>query len=136
MKLSHAMSALVIAGVCLVALSFAWQGIVGGRNAWSDDKAKEHAQLSADGHRIMHEQAEGPAGHHKTHAPKSPKEKEAARQEADAARKDIQRRFAEVDAELQQAKNRGATTALVLRWLGAICAVVGGAGYLVVRNTE
>ena len=84
----------------------------------------------------MHEQAEGPAGHHKTHAAKSAKEKEAARKEAEAARKDVERRFAEADAELQRAQNRGATTALVLRWLGAVCTVVGGAGYFVLRNKD
>jgi hypothetical protein len=136
MKLLYAMSALVVAGVCLVAISFVWPGIVGGKGNWNDEKAKEHARLSAEGHRLMHEQAEGPGGHDKTHAAKTAKETEAARKKADVARKEVERRFAEVDAELQRARNRGATTALVLRWLGAVCTIVGGAGYFVLRNKD
>ncbi len=133
MKLMHAMSALVIGGALLVVVSFVWPALVGGRNAWSDKQAKEHAELSAEGHHLRHAQAEGPAGHDKTHPSKSAKEKQ---KEYEAAREKVDRRFAEVNADLRSAQNRGATTALVLRILGVVCTVVGGAGYFALRNKD
>jgi hypothetical protein len=126
MKLMHAMSALVIAGVCLVAISFGWQSLVGGKRAWSDEQAKEHARLSGEGHHKMHERAEGPAGRHTEHPAKSGEE----------SLEEIKERYQQSREELQQAQSRGATTALVFRWLGAVCTVIGGAGYFVLRNRE
>lgn len=126
MKITHAMSGLVIVGVGLVVLSLCWTSIVGGRAAWSKEQAREHAELSAEGHRKMHEQAEGPAKRHKGDASKSGGE----------SREEIQHRYEQVDADLQRAKTRGHTTALVFRWLGAVLTMIGGVGYFVLREKE
>ena len=139
MKLIHAMSGLVVVGVCLVVLSFFWQGIVGGRTAWSDEKAQKHADLSAKLH------AKRGEGHHAAEqaaveakrsgsAAKHPVEKEP--EKSGSSLEEYKERFAQSSVELQRAQNRGQTTALVFRWLGAVCTVIGGAGYFVLRNRE
>jgi hypothetical protein len=129
MKPIHAMSALVIVGLCLLAISFGWRSIVDSRGAWSDKQAKEHARLSGEGHQRMHEQAEGPAGKSKTH-------KEHPAKTSEESLDEIKERYRQSREELQQAQNRGATAALVFRVLGGICTLIGGAGYFVLRYKD
>lgn len=129
MKLMHAMSGLVVVGVCLVALSFGWQSLRSSRGAWSDDQAKEHARLSGEGHERMHEQVDVPAGKHKTHAEHPSKTGEESLDQ-------VKRRYQQSREQLQQAQTRGRTAALVFRVLGVVCVLTGGAGYFVLRNKD
>ncbi len=129
MKPLYAMTGLVIAGVCLVSLSFAWRSIVGQRGTWTKAQAENHARLSKSLHERSCQQADGPADAHKTHGHGDSQSDEPSTEELKAS-------YEQSRAELERAQNRGATTALVLRWLGAVCTVVGGAGYLVLRNKD
>jgi hypothetical protein len=114
----RAISALsmLMVGVLLVGLSLVWARFVTGRSAWSDQQAREFQAASTKLHSLSHDFA-----HKAEHG-----DTEAIRPDLDKA----QAHFAELNAQLESARNRPARIATILRFTGLLLAVAGGALYL------
>jgi len=108
-------------GILLVALSLVWPRVIGGA-VWNEQQASEHAEASAELHRLSH------AGSHAADHGTGGKEEHKAGSLAEA-----RQRYERSQAALQQAQayRRGSTW--LLRWMGGICALLGAAGYFLLR---
>lgn len=121
MKLPLLMLGLIIGGVVLVGLSLVWPSAARSASPWTPEEAKEHAQAGGKAHHLGHELI------HKGN--KATSVDRAAFQEA-------KERFDRADAALLEAQNRGQKTAAILKWLGIVCVLLGGGGFLILRRDE
>jgi len=133
MKLIHASLGLVAAGVLLVVLSFLLPGLVGGKTAWSDEQAEVYSQATSKMHQLGHER--NPNAHAREHG-NAPHATEHDAQQSAAKFEEAKEHVEQLNAELGRARTRGQTTAAWLQWIGALCVLLGGVGYYVLRNAE
>jgi len=121
MKIRHLPPILLGVGIILVGLSLVWPRIIGGA-VWSEQQASEHAEASAELHRLSH------AGSHAADRGTGGEEEHKAGSLAEA-----RQRYERSQAALQQAQayRRGSTW--LLRWVGGICVLLGAAGYFLLR---
>jgi hypothetical protein len=109
--------ALVALGCVLVGFSFAVPSLLGGRNAWTDNEAADLADAQTMVHALRGEAA---ADFQKRHGDSSTASQQiAARLEA------AETRYKHLNANLDAARTKGQSTALILRWSGAAVAVLG-----------
>jgi len=121
MKIRHLPLIVLGVGIILVGLSLVWPRIIAGA-VWSEPQASEHAEASAELHRLSHARAHA-ADHGAEH-----KEEHKAGPLAEA-----RERYERSQTALQQAQayRRGSTW--LLRWAGGICTLLGAAGYFFLR---
>jgi hypothetical protein len=106
----------LLVGVILVCLSLVWAHLVTGRTAWTEEQALAFQSASSKLHSLSHDFTHA-AEHGNT---------ETVRPELDKA----QARFAELNAQLESARDRPARIATILRFTGLLIAVTGGVLYL------
>ena len=99
------------AGIFLIIVSMIWPWLFGGQAVWTDEDAQVLAAAAADLHRASENVQGEPAG--------------LAAAEG---------RLAESEERLEAARNRGKTTASLLRWLGVALGLAGGIGFVALRK--
>lgn len=109
--------ALVALGCVLFGFSFAVPSLLGGRNAWTENDAAELVDAQTSVHALRSEAA---ADFQKRHG-----ENSAASQQIAARLEAAESRYKHLNANLDAARNKGQSTALILRWSGAVAALVG-----------
>lgn len=114
-------------GIGLLLVSFILPTAVGGRRAYTDEDAAEYQQASAELHAALHAAAhetgdEANDGEHEAHAAGS---LEAAQSRFDAAQ-----------TRRDEAAARGATTAMIVKYLGVLCVAGGIVSYLAMRRKQ
>jgi len=133
MKLIHVSLGFVAAGVLLVVLSFLLPSLVGGKRAWSEEQAQVYSEATSKVHQLGHER--DPDAHAREHG-KDPHAKEPDAKQLAAEFEEAKQHVEQLNVELERARTRGQTTALWLQWIGAVCVVLGGAGYYVLRSAD
>jgi len=121
MKIRHLPLIFLGVGIILVGLSLVWPRIIGGA-VWSQRQASEHAEASAELHRLSHARA-----HAADHGAEGKEEHKAG------SLAEARQRYQRSQAALQQAQayRRGSTW--LLRWVGGVCALLGAAGCFLLR---
>jgi len=121
MKIRHLPLIVLGLGIILVGLSVVWPRIIADA-FWNDGQASEHAEASAELHHLSHARA-----HAADHGAEGKEEHKAG------SLAEARERYERSQAALQQAQGylRGSTW--LLRWAGGICALLGAAGYFLLR---
>lgn len=114
---------LILAGIVLLGVSYAWKLIVRQDVVWSSEQALENAEAASSLHEMTHIAAHSDIGRD------SPEKKQEVLDELTKA----QRRFDSSRSQLNRARNVRQTTAQVLRWTGISIAVIGIIRYLAIR---
>jgi hypothetical protein len=120
---------LAAVGLCLVALSGAWQVLF--PPDWSQEQAENFAQSAAELHDATHARGETPGqvkghGHEHAAASETPEAREQRYQTAKQS-------YEQSAARLQAAQTRGETAARFFFWTGILCTLGSGVGYYVLR---
>lgn len=121
MKIIHLPLIAMGVGILLMAFSFVWPRMIGGV-VWSEQQASEHAEAAAELHRLAHARA-----HSADHGDGSEGEHKARSLE------EAKQRYEQSNAMLERARAYRRRTARLLKWAGAACALLGGAGYILLR---
>jgi hypothetical protein len=108
-------------GVILVGLSLVWTRVIA-EVVWNDEQASELAQASAELHRLSHARA-----HARDHGARDKDEHQAGSLEQ------ARERFERSQAALQQAQAYRWGSTWLLRGAGGLCAILGAAGYFILR---
>lgn len=144
----------VLVGVALLIMSWFWAGLMGGRQNWSEEQAKEYADTLADVHRLSgqlaaEQAAQSRAGNGSSQATQA----DARLADSTAKGKGIDPSTATTDrvaSELEAAKARnqqlrtaldtartgGQGAAMAMRWLGICLAAVGAISLLSARSEQ
>lgn len=108
MEKERASQLLFFVGIGVLALSFAWPWIVGGKRAWSEEDAETYTKASSDLHNVQarasHEDDEEGDGHHH-HGDEEP----ATKEDVDS----VKQQFDEIQAKRDAALSRGQTTSFI-----------------------
>jgi hypothetical protein len=111
---------LIILGLCLLVLSWAWPVAAPPGRTWTEERAKQHSEVSVARHNAAYEGMKETDGH--SHGPPGGPGLEEAKQRYDASA-----------AELQVAKNSGSGVASWCCGLGVLVSGAGVAMYFVAR---
>jgi len=107
---------LIGGGLCLLVLSAILPGVMGGRATWTNEMAARLLQASQNYHAVLHETA---------HA--------GDESDSEQSFQAVQVEYLEQQSLLAAAKNRGRSSARLLRWLG-IAVAGAGIGVHIVRQ--
>ncbi len=121
MKIIHLPLIALGLGILLMAFSFLWPRMIGGV-VWSEQQASKHAETAAELHRLSHAHS-----HSADHGEGSEREHKARSLE------EAKQRYEQSKAMLERARAYRRRTARLLKWAGAACSLLGGAGYLFLR---
>jgi hypothetical protein len=108
---------MILGGMALLAFSFLWPRMVGGKVSYTQEDAKEYLRASEELHNRIH----GHGADHADHAHHPSAEAVKSDPMYQAAWNDYNKAVAKRDA----AVNRGKTTAAIAKWLGIVTAIVG-----------
>lgn len=117
---------LLAGGIALIAFGFVWPKLIGGRNSYTDDDAKEYLRASEDLHNKLHGHSAG-VSPRDAHA-------HAEHKVSDEQLKSAWQDFNQAQDKRDAAVDRGKLTARIATWLGRIAAVAGLCLYFVLRQ--
>ena len=142
----------VVAGIGLVAVSWIWPILAGGRQHWTDEQAESYSEVSASLHSLTYKAAQDQELAKRLGEAKNPQAALADQQLAKAAETGAavnpatasadrlqaelaaaRERYQRERAELDNARSHGHGAALILRWLGAGLFVAGLIGTFVLH---
>lgn len=138
MRTTHLLLGLVALGAFLLVISFFLPSMVGGKRAWTEKQAIEHAKSSATLHRLKHEQGHAmphPPEEGPEHADPAAEKAKAAPQVTEADVEEAQANYNRTSGELRWAQSPFQGMATLLQWSGAICVLGGATGYFVLCAT-
>jgi hypothetical protein len=118
--------ACVVIGCLLFLVSWIWPHFVGGRGVWSEHDAVELANAQTEVH-ALREQAGMAFEKQQRGDTSSNSQQIATKLEAAEAR------YRHLNANLQEARDKGNSVAQILRWIGIGTAAAGAAGFVVTR---
>jgi len=106
---------LAVVGIGLMVLSFVWPSMVSDESVWSEEQAREHAELAADVHHSVCS-----LGH------------ESGTHDDDSSTA-VKQRYERSAAELKAAQAYRGKTAAYFRWAGIACTLLAVGAYHVSR---
>jgi hypothetical protein len=113
---------ILVLGAILVAASWLWPQLVGGRRAWSSDDASQLAILQTQLHSLRDQAAM---------VQESPKQESADRTKVQRINEQLESteaRYKHFSKKLEAAREKGQSMAAVFRWAGIVAIVIGLAG--------
>jgi hypothetical protein len=133
----------LVVGVLLVAVSLAIPWVFGPRTAWTEERAREHAQVGVKLHSLAHRRGHaedarraGKSAPAVPHPHADCHDHECGEPPSDDQIAEARQRFERSKAQLEQARRSGRTTAAALRVCGVVCVLFGGGGYLLLRRVR
>lgn len=130
MKLRQTSLWLIGIGIVLLAFSFLWPKLVGGRISYTEEDAAEYLRASTELHNRLHRHG---AQHSHSDAQDGDSDgKKVSDGELQAAWDDYNQAVAKRDAEI----SRGQTTAWFAKWLGRFTTVIGLAIYFIAQPQD
>lgn len=145
----------VIAGLALVAVSWIWPSLAGGRQNWTEEQAESYAQAAASLHTLNYQAAQAKAqatrrgftsnpqaalaeqrlaSAAQTGATVNPATATADRLQAELAAAQV--RYQRERAQLGDARSHGQNAATLMRWLGAGLFAAGLIGAFVRQSKD
>jgi hypothetical protein len=109
-------------GIALVAASFLWSRFSDPRAHWSEEQAEELTAAGMHAHSLSHKII------HAT----SDQQRQQIVEQLDAA----QEQHDHIAKRLDEARTRHSRPAVLMRWVGTACMVLGVSGYCVMRSAS
>jgi hypothetical protein len=122
--------ALLVIGCLLIASSWILPQVVGGRKAWSEDDAAQLATVQTELHSLREQMGTA------FQKQKSGDGDSALTRQTAESLEAAEARYKQLSARLDAAREKGQSTALVLRWIGVAIAAVGAAGFAAARSKQ
>jgi hypothetical protein len=136
----------VLAGIVLLGVSWILPTLVGGRRAWTEEDAKQFAEINAERHQARTEYgaalerlppaaakaAEEATGGNAGGAINNPAGAKLRATSERVVRADD--RYRVLEARLQRAQAGGLTAADVLKWIGVVSVAIGAIGYYTTQS--
>ena len=122
--------AIFLTGCLLIAISFVWPHLAGGRKTWTNDEAAQLAAVQTELHGLREQQG------NLFLKQKGGDERSAIAQQTAEKLEAAEARYKGLSARLEAARDKGQTTAIILRWGGVALVAAGVAGIAAARSRQ